>query len=76
MNVVDWFRRNRLELEAAACIAALFAVGMDVANLDTRPDRSQVRDDEPAPRWPDPDIDEDPDVHRRRSLDREPALTG
>ena len=55
---------------------ALFSVGIDVANLDARPDRSKVRDDEPPPATPDPDAYEHPDVHRRRSLDREPALTG
>ena len=55
---------------------ALFSVGIDVTNLDARPDRSKVRDDEPPPPSADPDIDERPDLDRRRSLDREPALTG
>ena len=55
---------------------ALFSLGIDVANLDARPDRSKVRDDEPPPAGPDPGASEDPDVPRRRSIDRGPALTG
>ena len=32
MNVIDWFRRNRLEVQAAGIIAALFAVGIIVVD--------------------------------------------
>jgi len=55
---------------------ALFSVGIDVASLDARTDKSELRDDEPPPSTPGTDNCEHPDVHRRQSLDREPALTG
>lgn len=55
---------------------ALFAVGIDVASLDARPDKTELREDEPPPAPPDPDDFEHPDLRRRRSIDREPALTG
>jgi hypothetical protein len=55
---------------------ALFSVGVDVASLDAGPDRNELRDDEPPPTEPGPESCDHPDLDHRRSIDREPALTG
>ena len=50
MNVIDWLARNRLELQAAGIIAALFAVGIIVVDGPMIPVAAQ--DTETPPTFP------------------------
>ena len=50
MNVADWFARNRLELQAAGIIAALFAVGIILVDGPMIPVAAQ--DTETPPTFP------------------------
>ena len=52
MNVVDWFRRNRLEVQAAGIIAALFAVGIIMVDGPQEQFGVAAQDTETPPTFP------------------------